>query len=197
MMNRIRTPLSLGLIGTFLFFVPPRGETENFIYEVAPGDTLYSIARQYGVGVAALSEINKITDPSRLFVGQSLIIPRAYTVKPGDTLFGIARNHNLSLSELLALNNRVESQVLRVGEVLIVGDEVASTDSPPPSRTPVTTPPTPTDPLPTTQTTTTVTLNTQTTVAITPPRTAGTLLTSQLSTDGSGTTWPRVEWGPE
>lgn len=42
---------------------------------VRPGDTIYGIAHQYGVSMASLMSVNGITDPRKLQVGQSLIIP--------------------------------------------------------------------------------------------------------------------------
>jgi LysM repeat protein len=46
------------------------------IYIVKPGDTVLGIAAQFGVGAAAIQEVNGITDPRRLQVGQELVIPR-------------------------------------------------------------------------------------------------------------------------
>lgn len=45
------------------------------IYIVRPGDSLYSIARRYGSSVQTLGYINQLSDPSRLTVGQTLIVP--------------------------------------------------------------------------------------------------------------------------
>lgn len=45
------------------------------IYLVRAGDSLYSIARRYGVSVDTLSYINQMSDPSRLTVGQTIVIP--------------------------------------------------------------------------------------------------------------------------
>lgn len=45
-------------------------------YTVKAGDTLYSIARKYGVTVTALASANKITNTSLIRVGQVLVIPR-------------------------------------------------------------------------------------------------------------------------
>jgi LysM repeat protein len=45
------------------------------IYVIKKGDTLLVIARQYGVTVAAIQEVNGITDPRRLSIGQEIIIP--------------------------------------------------------------------------------------------------------------------------
>ena len=42
---------------------------------IAKGDTLASIAAKYGVTADALQQENAITDPSKIFVGQTLRIP--------------------------------------------------------------------------------------------------------------------------
>lgn len=44
-------------------------------YRVRSGDTLGAIANRFGTTVKALTELNGITDPSRLQVGQILLIP--------------------------------------------------------------------------------------------------------------------------
>jgi len=45
------------------------------IYTIKQGDTLLVIARQYGVTVEAIQELNGITDPRRLRIAQEIIIP--------------------------------------------------------------------------------------------------------------------------
>lgn len=45
-------------------------------YVVEPGDTLWRIATRYGASVAAIMEINNITDANAIWVGQVLNIPR-------------------------------------------------------------------------------------------------------------------------
>src|SRR5690606_19497678 len=59
--------LALGLLGPAV--------AQSRTHRVAPGDTLYSIARTYSVSVDALQSANGITDPSRIRVGQDLQIP--------------------------------------------------------------------------------------------------------------------------
>ncbi len=44
-------------------------------YTVQPGDTLGSIAAQYGVSVNAIMQANHLTNPNMLSLGQKLIIP--------------------------------------------------------------------------------------------------------------------------
>ncbi|RIA55651.1 murein DD-endopeptidase MepM/ murein hydrolase activator NlpD [Dichotomicrobium thermohalophilum] len=50
---------------------PPRRTTHT----VRDGDTLYSIARSYDVGVDELAEVNGLTDPGLIRVGDTLYIP--------------------------------------------------------------------------------------------------------------------------
>lgn len=45
------------------------------IYIVKRGDSLYSIARMFGTTTQILSYVNQLSDPSRLSVGQALVIP--------------------------------------------------------------------------------------------------------------------------
>ena len=44
-------------------------------YVVQPGDTLYSLARRFGVDLHALAEFNRIADPRKIYVGQRLLVP--------------------------------------------------------------------------------------------------------------------------
>jgi len=50
---------------------PPSGQT----YTVQPGDTLYEIARRFGVSVEALARANGILNPALIHPGQVLVIP--------------------------------------------------------------------------------------------------------------------------
>ena len=56
---------------------PPttRGPSEPLIYTVQQGDTLFSIATQFGVTVDELIELNNITNPDVIFVDDQLTIP--------------------------------------------------------------------------------------------------------------------------
>ena len=73
------------------------------IHTVKSGDSIYSIARQYGTTPARIIADNELTDPGRLAVGQSLVILEptiTYTVRGGDTLNGIAERFGVSLTQL-------------------------------------------------------------------------------------------------
>ncbi len=97
-------------------------------YIVKSGDTLWSIAKKYGLSVDELKALNNLTSNS-LSIGQVLKIKKdsetvspdedTYIVKSGDTLYGIARRFGLSVDELKRINN-LSSNTLSIGQVLKV-----------------------------------------------------------------------------
>ena len=75
-------------------------------YTVAPGDTLYSIARRYGTTVEELMRLNGL-ESFLLQPGQVLKLPsreRTHVVAPGDTLFSLARRYGTTVEALMRLN---------------------------------------------------------------------------------------------
>lgn len=112
---------------------PPAGVTTR--YTVQPGDTLYSIARRFGVSIWQLATTNNIANLNLIYVGQVLIIPAGgvqpgpgpqpptptrYTVQPGDTLYSIARRFGVSVWRLASYNGIVNPNYIYVGQVLII-----------------------------------------------------------------------------
>ena len=92
------------------------------IHVVQPGDTLYSIAQQYGVTMARLISDNQLPDPSRLVTGQTIVVQypaQTHTVLPGETLSSIARQYGLTTRQLLRNN-----PVLRGEEEIFPGQEL-------------------------------------------------------------------------
>lgn len=53
----------------------PQGYSAD-VYTVAPGDTLTGIAQSLGISASALQELNGITDPNKVYVGQRLKVPK-------------------------------------------------------------------------------------------------------------------------
>ena len=94
------------------------------IYVVQKGDSLYSIARKYGVSVSSITSLNNLVG-TNLSVGQSLIIPSSsasgntYVVQRGDSLYSIARRFNVSVDSIKSKNN-LKSNLLSVGQKLII-----------------------------------------------------------------------------
>ena len=94
------------------------------IHVVQPGDSLYSIAQQYGVSLSRLLEDNQLPNPTQLVVGQTIVIqyPKStYTVRSGDTLSSIAKVTGISVKQLLRNNPvlRGEPNILPGQELLL------------------------------------------------------------------------------
>lgn len=94
------------------------------IHVVRPGDTLYRLARQYGVPMDRLLHDNQLPDPSQLVVGQTIVIRYpvlTYTVKEGDTLWSIAQAHASTVRALLRNNPNLQGKdLLYPGQVLVI-----------------------------------------------------------------------------
>ncbi len=94
------------------------------IHVVRPGDTLYKIAREYGVPMSQLLRDNGLPDPARLCVGQAVVVQfpeNSCTVCTGDTLSSVARSSGLSLRQLLRNNFGLSARdELYPGETLVL-----------------------------------------------------------------------------
>lgn len=93
---------------------------ESQWHVIVQGETIYSLARSYGLSASALQAANGITDPSQLRVGQRLLIPSIHRVAKGETLFGIARAADTTVKELRRLNGLSDTAVIHVGDILIL-----------------------------------------------------------------------------
>lgn len=110
-------------------------------HEVRRGDTLYGIARRYGITVEAIKSSNKLSHGLR--IGQSLMLPISATaklptapnvakpiraaaktgpiihkVRSGETLTSIARRYNVMVHQLAEWNTMQANEVLRLGRKL-------------------------------------------------------------------------------
>lgn len=122
---------------------PWSGRTDGETVAVAQGDTVYTLARRYGVTVDMIARANGLTS---VYVrpGTKLFIPRAdpasyaqapgrgmapqaagcsgprcHIVQPGETLRSIARAHGLSGQQLAEANNITE-RTLRPGQAIMI-----------------------------------------------------------------------------
>lgn len=94
------------------------------IHIVRRGDTVYSIAREYGVSASRILSDNGLTQNSSLVVGQALIITLpgiTYRVRQGDTLSGIAASYGITLIELIQNNPElIFNDVIQPGQLLTI-----------------------------------------------------------------------------
>ncbi|MCI8869711.1 MAG: LysM peptidoglycan-binding domain-containing protein [Lawsonibacter sp.] len=94
------------------------------IHAVQPGETLYSIAQDYGVPMARLLDDNQLPNPTRLVVGQTLVIQyplRTYTVRTGDTLLSIAQANGMTTRRLLRNNPVLRGETdIQAGQELVL-----------------------------------------------------------------------------
>ncbi len=93
------------------------------VYIVQPGDTLKSIARQFGTTTAVLRQLNpEITNPDLIRKGQRIIVPSSsntYIVQRGDTLGEIAVKFDTTVSALLRLNPQItDPNLIFPGQVI-------------------------------------------------------------------------------
>lgn len=118
-----------------------------YVYTINKGDTLYALARHYGVSVGMISKYNPAIRPKTLQIGQTIIIPalkqvqpyestasqspepaeedarpytNRYVVQEGDTLWTIARKHDTSVALLTSRNKMSEQTIIRPGQELMV-----------------------------------------------------------------------------
>jgi murein DD-endopeptidase MepM/ murein hydrolase activator NlpD len=101
------------------------------VHVVQRGETLLSIAQQYGTTVDAITHANGITDPRHIYVGQSLVIPAGgaevgtmevvpYVVQAGDTVSSIARRYGTTWQTLVHINSLLSPNSIYPGLIVQV-----------------------------------------------------------------------------
>ena len=108
----------------------PTTESKINTYTVKSGDSLYSIAKKYGVTVDELKKANGLTS-NNLNLNQKLVIPEAngeigYIVKSGDSLYSIAKKYNVTVDELKKANG-LTTNTLSIGQELAIPETSETT----------------------------------------------------------------------
>ena len=132
------------------------------VHVVQRGENLTRIAHQYGVSVDAIVVANGISDPSRIYGGQQLVIPGSapaptaaaapppaqpapasavasvaaptvHTVQRGETLIGIARRYGVSVEAIVAANGVANPSRIYGGQQLTIPGSSAAPAIPAPA----------------------------------------------------------------
>lgn len=117
-------------------------DSSNGYYTVQSGDTLSGIALKFSTTSSKLAQLNSISNPNLIYVGQRLLVNQSsnsnssssgqssstttnteasaasYTVKSGDTLSGIASQYNTTVNQIVSLNQLSNPNLIYVGQVL-------------------------------------------------------------------------------
>lgn len=116
-----------------------KGSSSNIIkHEVLQKETLYGIAKQYGITIDEIKNANPILETVSLSIGQIIDIPNVkgkvlnkvsqtvkstakpiskniqyvdYEVKSKETLYGLSKKFNLTIDELLSINPELSNGV--------------------------------------------------------------------------------------
>ena len=93
------------------------------IHVVSAGETLWQIANHYSVPIQEIIQLNGLSNPDQLVIGQSLVIPSPYTthtVKKGETLWSIAQQYNVSIQSIVSVNHLTNPDLLTPGTQLVI-----------------------------------------------------------------------------
>jgi flagellum-specific peptidoglycan hydrolase FlgJ len=93
-------------------------------YVVEEGDSVRTIAKQFGVTNETIIWENDLTDPDILRVGQELhILPFSgliHEVRPGDTVASVANAYDARVQDVISANKLVDPYIIVVGQKLAV-----------------------------------------------------------------------------
>lgn len=123
----------LGLL--FFIFFSFSGFAEDIVHIIEKGDTLYALSKRYNTPIDSILKKNNLADPSKIKVGQKIIIPvensakddkktktnsdtLSHVVQKGDTLYALAKKFGVKFSDILKLNGLSEKTPLKIGQIL-------------------------------------------------------------------------------
>lgn len=124
----------------FMFSCGSAAQQQYTSHAVQRGETVYSIAKQYGISEETIYNLNP-DSRNELKVNSVLIIPsnssigtttnasryREHKVRRKETLFSIAQRYNVSVDEIKKLNKDLYSRSLRKGERLLIPETSKNT----------------------------------------------------------------------
>lgn len=147
----------IAVLFLMLISIIPAAAQDQVTHVVQPGENLFRIALRYGVDMNTLAQTNSITDATRIFSGQTLVIPGlsapasepestetvnplvatppvVHVVQRGESLNIIAQRYNVTIEQLLAGNNIANANRIYPGQALnIWSPDLSSTYEAPPA----------------------------------------------------------------
>lgn len=104
---------------------------DRILYKIQRGDTLSEIALEHNTTVSHLVEINNISNPNLIYVGEIIKIScnhninsnehtKTYTIKRGDTLSEIAMKYNTTVGRLVQINKIKNPNLIYAGDTIII-----------------------------------------------------------------------------
>ena len=125
----------LGIL--FFIFFSFSGFAEDIVHIIEKGDTLYALSKKYNTPIDSILKKNNLSDPSKIKIGQKIIIPVensakndkktnaktgseeiTHVIQKGDTLYALAKKFGIKFSDLLKLNGINEKTPLKIGQIL-------------------------------------------------------------------------------
>jgi membrane-bound lytic murein transglycosylase D len=106
----------------------PLPKADGKKYSIKSGDTLWDLAKKFGVTTSEIRQANRMSVRDKLAVGASLVIPEAekvssnrggvfwYTVRSGDTVLRIATKFGVTIAQVLSFNALDNPHRIRVGQ---------------------------------------------------------------------------------
>ena len=94
------------------------------VHKVRAGETLWDIARSYGITVDSILSSNNIPNSNRIQVGQELQILTVkgvlHPVAYGESLWEIAERYKVPMEEIIKANNIVDASRIQPNDKLVI-----------------------------------------------------------------------------
>ena len=97
------------------------------IYQVAPNDTIVSIAGKFNTTIDEIRKINGMNLNNMLLPGNYIVVPNVrndlyirYTVVKGDNLYSIAQNNGTTVQTLVAINGLEENAFIYPNQEILI-----------------------------------------------------------------------------
>jgi len=143
----MRRILQLGMVLVLILaLAAPAFAQGPIVHVVQPGQNLFRIALRYGVTVDALAAANGLSNASRIYAGQRLVIPTGgnttnpptsssgvHIVRRGENLFRIALRYGTTAQALAAANGVANPNHVYVGQQLVIPGRGTAPPAPAPS----------------------------------------------------------------